>query len=101
MNPDVTAMLTDLREGEAEREQWGTDPFMSVLTPCDPTFHQLCPKTPFETYQLKKNERSDVSMGALAISKTATSAGYLTNRHVSFRVILINETFIKWSGKRH
>lgn len=37
-------MLTDLWEGEAEREQWDTDPFMSILTPCDPTFHQLCPQ---------------------------------------------------------
>lgn len=37
-------MLTDLWEGEAEREQWDTEPFMSILTPCDPTFHQLCPQ---------------------------------------------------------
>lgn len=71
-------MLTDLREGETEREQWDTDPFMSVLTLCDPTFHQLCPKTPFETSQMQKSERSEVSMRAAAFCATAASAGLQT-----------------------
>lgn len=84
-------MLTDLWEGEAEREQWDTDPFMSILTPCDPTFHQLCPQnTVLNLPDAAKGEIRGFS-GSCA---TAPSAGLGRKRLVQVR-------FITWNWESH